>query len=895
MAWGKPVLLSVTAKGAQLRGRWENGRLSFGTLDKLAGQSSGGPFTLPDVDVRIENGRLHLDTPQGAVGMAIEGHGRLSDGFEGQVAVITRHVVWQGCTIHAPAAYLHVTIEHGQPLVDGPVRARQLVCNGAQVARPDIALDVRIGEDFDRWIGNALVRVDSLQASGNAAGASMAKIAFDGETRGKMHASGTVELTGVSASSTVRRTIITTGASLAATPAGPVAAALANAFAQASLLGQAEGEFDAVAEGSDVRIALTHASGASGTSARFVFDSAGGPVYDSRGQSRWEGGKLELSGGGLPDISADLRTAGRSLAGTIEIGALAVQSGPVAFDPIRLMPGRIVTRVVMDGPVGTGRVNGLVLPVDIRFRPDGQLAVNPGCTTIGFQSLSIAGTTLAAAKLPVCAVGPALVTRSAGGAIGGGARLADLDLGGQVGSAPFHLKSGPIIASLGGRSFSADAVGVRLGEGSSPTLLDIGRLAGRFDGSAGLGAFDRLSGRIGAVPLLFSEGAGKWSFADGALKLGGHLAVDDAQAASPRLRRLVADDVALSLVDGRILTTATLKEPKTGRAVTAVSIRHDLAAGSGDARLTVRNLAFDKTFQPELVTPLTLGVVADLRGTIGGEGRIRWTQRGVTSSGDFSSDSLDLAAAFGPVRGLSGMIHFSDLLALTTPPGQIAKVAEVNPGVAVTGGVIRYQLLANQNLRIESGEWPFSGGNLTLQPTLLDLGRPSERRLTFRVDGMDGAKFVEQFAFKNIAVTGTFDGTLPIIFDANGGRIEGGRLAVRKGGGRLAYVGEVSNAQLGRFARLAFDALKSIRYDGLVIDLNGSLDGEIVSQVNFTGTNEAPLKPNKGGLLSQFTGLPFRFRITIDAPFRSLVNSAESLTDPRGLIHQQIPDAVVEP
>src|SRR3546814_16123806 len=75
---------------------------------------------------------------------------------------------------------------------------------------------------------------------------------------------------------------------------------------------------------------------------------------------------------------------------------------------------------------------------------------------------------------------------------------------------------------------------------------------------------------------------------------------------------------------------------------------------------------------------------------------------------------MSLAAAFGPVTGLSGDIHFSDLLGLETPPGQTMRMGSVNPGIEVTSGVVHYQLLKGQQVRIEDGKWPFAGGELTL-------------------------------------------------------------------------------------------------------------------------------------------------------------------------------------
>ena len=120
------------------------------------------------------------------------------------------------------------------------------------------------------------------------------------------------------------------------------------------------------------------------------------------------------------------------------------------------------------------------------------------------------------------------------------------------------------------------------------------------------------------------------------------------------------------------------------------------------AILDVPGLTFGPNLQPEELTRLTEGVIALVNGTISGQGRINWDSKGgVTSTGDFSTANLDLAAPFGPVEGMSGTIHFSDLLRLETPPGQVMNVRSINPGILVENGVIRYQLLPNQLVKIE--------------------------------------------------------------------------------------------------------------------------------------------------------------------------------------------------
>ena len=142
-------------------------------------------------------------------------------------------------------------------------------------------------------------------------------------------------------------------------------------------------------------------------------------------------------------------------------------------------------------------------------------------------------------------------------------------------------------------------------------------------------------------------------------------------------------------------------------------------------------------------------------------------------------------------------MHFVDLLGLKTAPGQTLTVRSINPGILVENGVIRYQLLPNQLVGIERGEWPFMGG-LILQETVLNFGKPTAKRLTFQVVGLDAA-FVQSLGFKELDATGRFDGVLPMIFDENGGRIVGGRLDRVRRAVRLLMSASSTRRTLGRW------------------------------------------------------------------------------------------------
>src|SRR6185369_10184538 len=270
------------------------------------------------------------------------------------------------------------------------------------------------------------------------------------------------------------------------------------------------------------------------------------------------------------------------------------------------------------------------------------------------------------------------------------------------------------------------------------------------------------------------------------------------------------------------------------------------------------------------------GVIALVNGTISGQGRIDWDSTGhVTSTGDFSTAHLDLAAPFGPVTGMRGTMHFDDLLGLTTPSGQVLNVESINPGILVENGVIHYQLLPDNLVKIERGDWPFMGGRLILHETVLNFGRPTAKRLTFEVVGL--------------AATGTFDGVLPMIFDENGGRIVGGRLDARPSGGTLSYVGVVNRSNLGMLGNAAFDAMKDLRFRSMIIRLDGDLAGEFATRLTIEQLGLAGQSGISKIIQGAFRKVPFRFNISIKGPFRSLIQTAKSYRDPRQQISTVLP------
>jgi hypothetical protein len=360
------------------------------------------------------------------------------------------------------------------------------------------------------------------------------------------------------------------------------------------------------------------------------------------------------------------------------------------------------------------------------------------------------------------------------------------------------------------------------------------------------------------------------------------------------------------LAGGRITAAGHLRHPTRGDPFVRVDIAHDLSSGEGNARFALEGLRFGGRLQPDDLTPAALGVVANVDGAVTGNGAIHWTARKVTSTGRFATSGMNLAAAFGPVEGLSTTLDFVDLLGIETALGQVASIKSINPGVAVTDGRVSFQLLPGNRARVEGGEWPFSGGRLTLLPSTLDFDVKGARHLIFRVTGLEAGAFINTFELNNLSATGTYDGLLPMIFDANGGRLVGGILVARQEGspplivessdnltvpcdpgrqaGTLSYVGEVSNAEMGAYGKLAFDALKKLRYKCLTILLDGAIDGEFVTRIAINGVNQGGETSRQSAIMRPFLGLPFIFNVRIEAPFRGLLNTYQSFVDPTALI-----------
>lgn len=920
----------VRAGHVRLRAELRDGKLRLGALDRLMPPSSGNqPFALPRLSVDVADARVRLMTPAGLVGLKLRGKGRLDDGFRGSLAAVGPGLALAGCTLAGVSAAVDVRIDRARPELDGPVRVERLACAGLRAAALRADLSVDLSAALDRWQGDARLATGAVRGGGVTLAATRGRVDFTGAASGTggradLHGSGLrASRGGAEAVRLYARYAVAPGGAkargvldaqgaglapamlsgldgvpaLAGTPMAPLRDRLVTASRAAARRFALHLPFEADVHGGTGAVTLGEGRVDAATGARLAL-TEGTLGY------RWPAGGLHLDGrmtaggGGLPDlvVATRRRDSDGRLTGTVTLATpYAAGQASLAATPLRFALGgrdetRLTTTLRLTGPLGgNGQVEDLRLPLAVR-RTRGGWRVEPGCVPVGWQRLSVSSLTLDPARLTLCPAGGTLLAATEG-RVAGEARLGATALRGRIGRTPLAVDAAGARFDVATLGFVLDGVKARLGAPDRATRIDAATLTGRIVDGGAAGRFTGGAGQIGAVPLLLSDAMGDWRFRRGTLDVAGALTVTDAQTGAPRFKPMAGRGVTLTLAGDRIDAAGTLHEPTTGTAVANVALHHLLGDGTGAADLTVPGLIFTKAFQPDLLTPLTFGVIADVRGKVTGAGHIAWGER-VTSTGAFASEGLDLAAAFGPATGIAGTIRFDDLLALHTPPGQVVTVKTVNPGVAVNDGVIRFQLLGGVRVQVEDARWPFAGGALTLDPTLLDFAADRARHMTFHVTGARADQFLQQFDFPNLDATGIFDGTLPMIFDSLGGRIEGGRLAVRDGGGTIAYVGVLGQKQLGTWGNLAFQALKSLRYRSLTVNMDGPLGGDMVTAVRFTGVKQGEgAKTNF--ILRRLQRLPFVFNIRIRAPFRGLLDSVSSFYDPKRLVERNLP-ALIE-
>lgn len=637
---------------------------------------------------------------------------------------------------------------------------------------------------------------------------------------------------------------------------------------------------------------------------------------------------LDLSGGGGPTASllldsvlwandapfeadgtlalSDWRTADASLAANeLNIGVNVQPNGV----------GRIDLRgpANITGPFGDGHVRDMVAALDIGIGWGAGWRITPnGCLPVRMGGLDAAGLAFSDGVFSVCALGPALIAADARGDLSGGFSIERLALNGRM-SGPYAQPARLSARNLTGR-FRGRSEHMTLAlEAGSPTLsitmaedrtlnLALRRILANatFDDSWRIdGAFEQGTLADPTLPGSVSTIAGSWSAAPDdegkavirvsageALLTANRPATEDERPLFNPLRLM---NVTGIMREGRINAEGDIVLAEDATQLAHFTAEHDVDAGGGHAQVAAHALTFSPTLQPYDITERARGMVENVRGPVDLTADITWSEAEILGTGLAHLDGVSLATATIPiVQNVRGDIAFDNLFELTTPPGQNITVGVLNPGVAVSNGRVRFQLLDQQRVSIESAEFDFASGTLAMSPTTITLGA-DETQFELTLRDVDATALLASLSVPDLEATGQLEGSFPLRLTRQSAFVEHGVLRATDGGGTLSYTGQAGQNATG-MARVAFDALRSFRYDVLSLTLDGDINGDVVSAIEFSGHNSGepvdlgPIAPVPGLGNVEVRGVPFDFNVRVAAPFRRLAQTAASITDPGAIL-----------
>ncbi|PKB24969.1 dicarboxylate transport [Novosphingobium kunmingense] len=920
--FGTPTIETVTLIRPRLYGTLRDAKISFGTLDKVLFRDTGGEGGLPDLNLTLVDGRARLETDMGVIGVKAEGAGNLRGGFNGMIAAVAPELAFGSCKATGASAFGAVKVMAAKPGFAGPLRFGKLDCpaQGLAIRSAALQLTAETTEKFDRFAGTYDASVQGLAMAGAAMAASTAKGDFTyaggdvtasydlaaKDLRSTYGAAGALGLEGVVRTRDRFATIEADGA-ISGEAVRP-SQVFDKALADAALAGR---DTLVAPLASQIRAALLREGRASSLTGTYVFRKGGNvtslvvPRAALRGTSgadilalsRFQltaigkatpqfVGNFVTGGEGLPRIEGRIEAqAGGTTLGRFRMAEYRAGDTRLALPELALVqrPGGelgFAGRAQVTGRLPGGIAQNLLLPIDGTWSSARGLSVWRRCTPVAFDRIAVGSISLDRRSLVLCPGGGGAILRSDRAGTRFAVGTSSLNLSGKLGSTPLRMRSGAFGFAWPG-AVAANNLVIELGPVNEATLLNVRTLRGTM-GAVSSGTFAGTDFKLANVPLDVFDAGGRWRWVGKDMALSGvSLRLED-RLADARFRPLVARDASLTLKSTTFTADAVLREPRSDRHVVTAHIVHDLDSERGFADLDVPGLVFDRQMQPTTLTRLALGVIANANGTVDGKGRIDWQRGAVTSTGRFHTDSLDFAAAFGPVKGATGTLYFDDLLGLRTARNQTLRFASINPGIEATDGELSFQLEEGLHLQVNGATWPFLDGELRLRPTGLQLGRSEMRRFTLEVIGIEAGRFVERMNLANISASGKFDGTLPLVFDENGGRIEGGKLVSRPPGGNVSYVGELTYKNLGAMANFAFQALRSLDYKQMTIAMDGELEGDIVTRVRFDGVTQGT-GARRNFITQRFANLPIQFNVNVRAPFQKLIGTFRSLYDTKAL------------
>ncbi len=322
-------------------------------------------------------------------------------------------------------------------------------------------------------------------------------------------------------------------------------------------------------------------------------------------------------------------------------------------------------------------------------------------------------------------------------------------------------------------------------------------------------------------------------------------------------------------------------------AIADVQLNLDLLQLNGTGRVKTRQLDFTpQGLQPKDLSDLFRGFLSNGRGTITGLADFTIRSGILAGTGEINAVNFGFDTfRTGAIDGINGRISFSDILTLTTPPGQRVTIARLNPGIPLEDGEIEFQILGGKQANIERASWPFAGGTLDIDPTRWSIAGTSDI-LKVNARAIKLAQLINILSLPDVKAEGTISGTFPIELRGGNAFIRDARLAADNNGGKLSYTGDAARQAGSADERVqaAFTALRDFRFTVLEIGVDGNLVDDIIVSARLLGSN-----PDVYG------GAEFDFNISVDSKLAQLIQSGRRAASTSWITDAIVNDPPAEP
>lgn len=336
------------------------------------------------------------------------------------------------------------------------------------------------------------------------------------------------------------------------------------------------------------------------------------------------------------------------------------------------------------------------------------------------------------------------------------------------------------------------------------------------------------------------EQAGRWSGTGELTVAGLHTRVADYPVPRGTLRaEFQLDDNALR-ADARLATT------KDALVITS-QLRHDLATGSGAAKLRLTPLTFaaGRTLS-QLLAPWPYPI--DLHGgRCEAEGTVTW-KLGAAPRLDINATArvTDLSGQFRKAgfAGLSGTLVLSSRGGWHTVKPLELTMTKLNPGIPLETLRARLDVATPPRhtlpvVNVAAASAQLLGGKARTEPFQWDTSEHTHR-IVLVLEDLSLADIVALERQPGLAATGTLSGRLPVEITRGGVALQTGELRAHEPGGHISYVPSGSlkrMAESNQQMRFVLDALSNFHYHTLQVSADSTPKGDVTLHVMLQGAN----------------------------------------------------------